>query len=426
MVLRYLATEIRGKNLPGQGVGRGHVVRVVTLLGVVTLFGIGCRRAETKPPPPPPAEVFVALPVSQDVTEHEEFTGQLQSPETVEVRSRVSGYLQKVPFKDGDPVKAGELLFEIDPRPYQAEVDRSAGALLQLEAREKRLQRQEDRNRALLERGSITQEAFDLIKYDHEEAIAAAKAAKGTKDLAELNLGFTKITARISGRISRRHVDPGNLVKADETPLTTIVSLDPLYAYFDIDERTILRLQRLREEGKIVGGLEQVPIQIALADEVNKFPLSGYIDFIDNQVETSTGTLRARAVVKNPGKRLTPGMFVRLRMPIGASRKALLVREESLGTDQGQRYVFVVDGKNEVEYRRVKVGWLTNGLRVIEEGINPQDRVIVTGLQRVRAKAKVNPKEAKSEVKVGSNPKDDKPDATVKPNATVAKAPTGS
>ena len=408
MVLRYLRTPITCQSPRNIAVVRSRVVLTLALLALLPLVATGCRRAETKPPPPPPAEVFVALPVSQDVTEHEEFTGQLLSPETVEVRARVSGYLQKAPFKEGEIVAKDAPLFEIDPRPYQAEVDRSAATMLQLEAREKRLQRQEDRAADLLKKGSMALEDFDQIKYDHAEAAASAKAAKATKELAELNLGFTKINARISGRISRRRVDVGNLVKSDETLLTTIVSLDPLHAYFDIDERTILRLQRLREEGKIKEGLDHVPIQIALADE-NKFSLSGYIDFIDNQVESNTGTLRARAVVKNPKQMLAPGMFVRLRMPIGTSRKALLVREEALGTDQGQRFVYVVDDKNEVAYRRVKVGWLTNGLRVIEEGIGPKDRVIVTGLQRVRPKAKVNPKDAESTVKVGANTKENKP-----------------
>lgn len=417
MVLRCLTKGVKGKRVPREGGSRSLFGLTYLLVGALPLLATGCRRADSKPPPPPPAEVFVATPVSKSVTEYEEFTGQLQSPDTIEIRSRVSGYLDKVSFKDGDLVESGAKLFQIDPRQYQAEVDRSAGMLLQLEARAKRLQRQEDRNRTLFERGSITQEAFDLIKYDHEEAIASAKAAKATKDLAELNLSFTKILSPIKGRISRRHVDPGNLVKADETPLTTIVSLDPLYLNFDIDERTILRLQRLREEGKITGGLEKVPIKIALADNANEFPLSGHIDFIDNQVDPNSGTLKARAIVKNPKQTLTPGMFVRIKMPIGGPRNALLVREEALGTDQGQHYVFVVNDKNEVEYRRVTRGWMTEGLRVIEEGIKPGDRVIVTGLQRVRAKAKVNPKDAKPDEKGQPNPN------VEKPAATVAKAP---
>jgi RND family efflux transporter MFP subunit len=386
-------------------------------IGLLVLVGqvSGCRRAETKPPPPKPAEVFVANPVNQQVTEYAEFTGQLQAPETVEIRARVSGYLDKVSFKDGDLVKEGSPLFKIDPRPYQAEVNRSTAAFLQSQARQDRLQRQEDRARDLLKKGAMAAEAYDQIKFDLAEAKGGVEAAAANKELAELNLSFTNINARISGRISRRMVDPGNLVRADETQLTTIVSIDPLDAYFDIDEQTVLRLRRLQQNGKLPNGIDNhVRVDIALADEKNQYSLSGHIDFTDNRVDSGTGTLRARAVVKNPKQLLAPGMFVHLKMPVGPPRPALLIREEALGTDQGQRFVYVVNDKNEVVYRPVKVGWPTKGLMVIEEGVTAEDRVIVTGLQRVRPGAKVDPKPAtdsSASVKVGANSKATQPGA---------------
>lgn len=371
--------------------------KIVILLSLSFLgcISLGCHRAETAPAAAKPPEVFVALPVTREVVEQEEFTGQLVAPETIEVRARVSGYLQKVFFQDGQLVEKGAPLFEIDPRPYQLEVNRAAAALSQARAHLERLKRQEERARDLLKKGATSQEQFDAVSFDRAESAAAVSAAAANQASAELNLEFTRISAKVAGRIGRRLVDPGNLVRADETPLTSIVSVDPLYAYFDIDELTVLRLQRLLQAGTISTGLEaKVPVKIGLADEVSRFSLEGVINFIDNQVERSTGTLRARAVVANPKRMLSPGMFVRLQVPIGAPRKSLLVKEEALGTDQGQQFLYVLDSQNKVVYRRVKTGSLQEGLRVIEEGITPQDKVIVTGLQRVRPGISVDPKPA--------------------------------
>ncbi len=218
------------------------------------------------------------------------------------------------------------------------------------------------------------------------------EAAKASLETAQLNLSFTKIASPITGRISRRLVDPGNLVRADETPLANIVSVDPIYAYFDIDERTALRLRRLILDGKLPGVQEgKMNVQLALADE-DQFLVTGTIDFFDNQIEAGTGTLRLRAVIRNERGLLSPGLFVRVRIPIGVPHAALLVREESLGTDQGQRFIYVVDEQNQIDYRRVKVGFLSDGKRVIESGLKPGERVVVTGLQRVRPGAKVEPK----------------------------------
>lgn len=326
------------------------------------------------------------------MTEHGEFTGRTVAVETVEIRARVSGYLEKVHFKDGEDVEAGQPLFEIDPKPYQAELDRATAAVEQLEARVAKLKSQDERASKLLSMKSISQEDYDTIRFDRQEAEAGMAAAVAVRDLAALNLGYTKINAKISGRISRRLVDPGNLIQADVTPMARIVSLDPIYAYFDVDERTVLRLQRLVQEGKISSAREtDIPIELALADQ-EAYTLSARFNFIDNQIDPATGTLLARAEVRNPDGMLSPGLFVRLRVPIDAPRQALLVHEEALGTDQGQRFVYVVNGENKVEYRRIKPGWLEGTFRVIEEGLQPNDRVIVSNLQRIRPRDEVLPK----------------------------------
>ena len=218
--------------------------------------------------------------------------------------------------------------------------------------------------------------------------------AEADRDLAALNLDFTRVTAPIGGRLSRRMVDPGNLVKADETALTSIVSLDPMFVYFDVDERTVLRIRRLIREGKIKSRTEtELPVQVALADE-DGFPRTGFINFSDNKVDPNTGTLRVRGVVENPKPHvLSPGMFLRVRLPIGKPYQALMIAERALGTDQGRKFLYVVNGDDEVEQRPVKVGQLNDeGMRVIEQGLQPGERVIVNGIQRVRAGKKVKPK----------------------------------
>jgi RND family efflux transporter MFP subunit len=353
----------------------------------------GCQRPQPKVVETKPPEVTVAYPTEDTVTEFEEFTGHTMAISTIEIRARVSGYLDKVLFKDGSDVKAGAPLFLIDQRPYQAELERSRAAVQQAEARVERLVRQEERAKKLIPTGSITEEGFDQIRFDRAEAEGLLAAGKASVDLAELNLSFTSISSPVTGRISRRLVDPGNLVRADETPLATIVSQDPMYAYFDFDERTVLRLRRLAIEGKIAS-IDQgsIEVQLALADE-DEFKIKGKIDFFENQVDAATGTLRVRAVIPNPDNLLSPGLFLRLRVPVSQPHKALLVREEALGTDQGQRFVYVVNEKDEISYRRVKTGFLAHGRRVIESGLETTDRVVVTGLQRVRPNIKVVPKQ---------------------------------
>jgi RND family efflux transporter MFP subunit len=354
---------------------------------------VGCGPSQAQPgPSQQPPEVLVSLPVSREVTDYVDFPGRTEAVNSVEVRARVTGYLDKVHFQEGADVKQGDLLFEIDPRTYQAEFARAEANLGQVQAHLTRMEADYQRASDLLPGRRISREEFDKTVGDRREASAALGVAKANRDLAELNLNFTKVCAPLSGRISRRYIDPGNLVKADETALTTIVSLDPIYAYFDADERTTLQLQRLIRQGKIrwSPGTE-LPVLLGLADE-DGFPKQGTINFADNRVDPDTGTWRLRGIFHNSDHALSPGLFVRMRTPIGKPYWATLLSEEALGTDQGQKFVYVVDDKNKVEYRRVKVGRLHHGLRVITEGLTPTERIIVSGLQRVRPGIEVTPK----------------------------------
>jgi RND family efflux transporter MFP subunit len=353
----------------------------------------GCQKVQSKTIKPPPPVVIVSQPEWNTLTDSEDFTGRTEALRTVEVRARVTGYLQRLYFEDGSEVKEGAMLFEIDPRPYKAELDRAEGMLAQSDAHLKRLQADYGRATRLFSRSAIGQEEFDRVVGDLGEAKAAVDVARANRDLAKLNLDFTKVTASIPGRTSRRMVDPGNMVMANETALTTIVSLDPMYVYFDVDERTLLRLRRLVREGAIKTRSEaEVPVLAALADEED-FPHSGTIDFSDNKVDPNTGTLKLRGVLQNPAPRvLSPGLFVRVRLPIGSAHKSLIIAEQAIGTDQGRKFLYVVNDKGEVLYRPVKVGVLDNGMREIKDGLEPGEKVIVSGLQRVRPGAKVTAK----------------------------------
>ena len=304
-------------------------------LFALCLAAVGCHPAQATAMKPKPPEVFVAAPVEDTVVEYGESTGRMVAVKTVEIRSRVSGYLDKVFFKDGDLVNEGDLLFEIDQRPYRAELNRTTSAVEQSKSHLERLNRQLDRANKLLPTKAITREDYELIQFDRDETQAVLDAAIASKETAELNMTFTQITAKVTGRISRRMVDPGNLVQADVTPLTTIVSQDPIYAYFELDERSLLHLQRLIQEGKVPSVVDaHVVVEIALADE-EEYTLRGTIDFLDNQVDIGTGTLHVRAVVENAKGMLSPGLFVRVRIPIGRAETGRPGPRRSLGNRPG-------------------------------------------------------------------------------------------
>lgn len=373
------------------------IQRLRFVVGLLLAGGLaGCGASQAQPPAMPqlpPPEVLVSTPVTREVHDYEDFPGRMEAVDSIEIRARVTGYLDQVHFREGAEVQEGDPLFEIDPRPYEGELARAEGMLVQSEGRLKRLESDSDRAKTLLPKGAITREEYDRIASERIEAMGAVSASKATRDIAKLNLSFTKVTAPIRGRISRRLLDPGNLVKADETVLTWIVSLDPIYVYFDLDERTTLRLQRAMREGKVKWSMEEdlPPLMLGLGDEEG-FPREGRITFAENRVDPDTGTWRLRGEFTNSDSALAPGMFVRVRLPIGAKYTALLISEQALITDQGQKFVYVIGDEGKVEYRRVKVGRQHAGYRVIADGLTSADRIVVNGLQRVIPGGKVNPK----------------------------------
>jgi len=367
-----------------------HVEGTLYLFGVLAL--VGCEHAQPSAAPPAVPKVFVSQPIPRDVTDYADFTGRTDAVSTVQIRARVTGYLVKVNFKDGDVVKENDLLYEIDPRPFQDDLDRAKGEIERLEAQGKLLELQVARYRTLVAQRAAAQQDLDEYLAKQASNVGALKSAQAQAALAALNLGFTRIAAPITGKIDRTLITPGNLVNADATVLTDIVSIDPMYAYFDIDEPTVLRIQKMVRDGVIKShNLHEVEVRMGLADDVDRqFPLRGTLDFVSNTLDPQTGTMSVRGVFANPYQRpgppprLTPGLFVRVRVRVGPAHRALLVNEKALGTDQGQKFVYVVEEGNKVGYRRVKLGQVFDGLQAIEEGLTPQDRVVVNGLQRVR------------------------------------------
>jgi RND family efflux transporter MFP subunit len=365
----------------------------VLSVGCLVLLS-ACQQQQTAAPPPPPPKLTVSQPVVREVVEWDEYTGRLEAVESVDVRARVSGYLQSIHFTDGAIVKKGTLLFVIDPRPYQAELNRTKATLEQSIARYERTQKDYARAQQLVKSRAISEEEVDTRAADQREAQAAVQAARAAVDEARLNVEFTEVKAPISGRIGRHLVTEGNLINggtSDSTLLTTIVSLDPIYCYFEADERSYLKYVRLSRTGERPSSRQvRNPAQLALANETG-YPHQGYIDFVDNRLDPNTGTMTGRAIIPNPDLMLTPGLFARVRIPGSGRYTALLLPDEAIGTDQTQRFVFVVDDQDTVEYHKVELGPLIDGLRVIRTGLTPEDWVIVNGVQRARPGAKVDP-----------------------------------
>ena len=364
----------------------------ISLLAVVLA---GCKQESIQAAAPPP--VTVAQPVKRIVTDWDDFTGRFDAVEDVQVKARVGGFVTNVEFKDGDIVHAGDLLYIIDPRPFEAIAEQADGQLADARAKSELAKREIDRALTL----NRTQDVSDQIVDQRRQALQAAHGAEtnadGTLKAAQLNVEFAHVLAPITGRVSRHLVSVGNLVQGSDngpsTLLTTIVSLDPIYIYFDVDEATYLKNNRLWFEGKRPSSRDTPnPVHVRLIGETK--PLhEGHMDFLDNRLNVSTGTLHARAVVANPDLSILPGQFGRVRLLGSSPYEALLLPDTAIATDQSRKIVFVVKDDDTVEARTVVLGPLDQGLRVVREGLKPEDRVIVHGLQRARVGAKVNPHE---------------------------------
>jgi RND family efflux transporter MFP subunit len=365
------------------------------------LFGFclllaGCAHTPAEAPAAAPIPITVSYPVDREVTDYADFTARTAAVDSVEVRARVWGYLDKVNFKEGALVKKGDVLFEIDPRTYQAAVDQAQALVAQAEAQLRFKEAQFKRNEQLVAKAAISLEVFEQVLSERDVAAAAIGTYKADLAQRQLDLGFTKVLAPVSGRISRELVTEGNLVQSGQngggTLLTTIVSVDPIYAYFDVDERTVLRARQLIREGKARSARDsEVPVSLGLATDEG-FPYLGTINFVDNQVNPKTGTLRVRGVFPNREQALDPGFFGRVRVPIGQPHGALLVTDRAIDNDQGQKIVYVVNEKDEVAPRPIRLGALHDGLREIVDGLKPGERVVVNGLQQVRPGVTVEPK----------------------------------
>jgi len=375
----------------------------VLVVGVAVMAGC-TRQPEASPgaaaggPAMPPPEVTVSQPIVREVTDYFEFPGRTQAVGEVDVRARVTGHIVKVNFHDGQAVRKGDVLFEIDPRPYEAALARAVGDLKRIEALKAKSEADLARAERLRPSGAISIDEYEQqasMVAVHSASIDSAKAA--VRD-ATLNLEFTRIVAPIDGRVSRARITEGNLVQpggGDDAVLTTVVTVDPIYVYFNIDEPALLKYLEL---GKKAGGPlhperiqeRKIPVQVGLASEEG-FPHTGLLDFMDNKVDATTGTLRARGVFVNANQYFTPGLFVRVRIPYGQAHEALLVNEKALGRDQREKFVLTVNQDNVVEHRLVKVGALHGGFREITAGLQAKDWVVVKGLLRARPGVTVVP-----------------------------------
>ncbi|KAF1006339.1 MAG: Multidrug efflux pump subunit AcrA [Luteibacter sp.] len=332
----------------------------------------------------PTPEVTVAQVLLRPVADTAAFTGRIQSVDTIQIRPRVSGYIDSAHFREGASVKKGDLLFTIDPRPYKAEVDRLAANLVQAKAEAKLADANAARGNKLVEQHAVSREEADRLDTAAASARAQIASTQAALDAAQLNLSFTQVRAPVDGKVSNQQITPGNLVTPTDT-LTSVVSVDPMYVYFDVDEQTFLKLDRLRRQN---GRAPEV--EMGLADE-DGYPHKGKIDFVDNQVRTGAGTIRLRAVFPNADGSYTAGLFARIELQSGNTQPRALIDDKAVGTDLGNKFVYVLGKDKKVEYRRVSTGALVDGLRVVD-GVNAEDVVVVNGIQRIRPGVEVNAK----------------------------------
>lgn len=357
-------------------------------LALVVLSACG-KGPETAAQAPAAAKVNVAKVLEQPVNEWDEVTARLEAPETVQVRPRVSGQIDSVAFTDGELVKKGDLLFQIDPRPFEAEVHRLEAQLQQSKAASVRSNNEAQRGERLRTNNAISAELADSRTTTAQESKAAVAAIQAQLDLAKLNLSFTRVTAPITGRVSRAEITAGNIVTADQSILTSLVSTDKVYAYFDADERVFLKYNQLARDGKRGA---TTPVYMGLSNEAEN-PHQGQMNFVDNQVNPRTGTIRGRAVFDNSKGEYTPGLYARLKLVGSGTYSAMLIKDEAVGTDLGKKFVLVVDKDNKAVYRNVDLGPKLEGLRIVRSGLAKDDRIVVSGLQRVRPGSPIDPQD---------------------------------
>jgi RND family efflux transporter MFP subunit len=370
-------------------------ILATALIALVLPLLAGCKRV-SPPAAPPPASVTVSQPLQHEVTRWDQYSGYLSSPKTVTVSARVSGLIEEAPFQEGAIVHAGDLLFRIDPRPFQADLDNKKAAVAEARAMADKTKADFARSTQLLRAEVIAQADYDNTKASYGQSAASLSAADAALETSRLNLEWTDVRAPITGRVSRMNVTVGNLVNGGSgqtTALTTIVSIDPLYSYITVPESAALRYQELalKEKKNSVAGAN-VACSLQLENETN-FPHQGVIDFVDNQVDVNTGTQQIRCVFPNPTTILTPGLFALTRIPASGRYTALLIPDAAVNTDQDERYLLIVGANNVVQQRPVKLGALFGTLRSITDGLKPGERVIVNGMQSAQAGARVIPHE---------------------------------
>lgn len=383
--------------LAGAGLGLAASLAAATVFFELPV-GSAAAAPATPAAPPPAIPVTVAVVEDKTITAWEDFSGRLEAVERVQIRPRVSGVIQSIAFREGAIVKAGDLLFTLDPAPYEAAVAQAEGQVASAKARVDLARLQFDRGRKLTENKAISQSDLDQRQNALTEAEAGLRTAEAALRTVSLNLGYTKVKAPVSGRVGKVEITVGNLVEAGAASpaLTTLVSIDPIYAGFNVSEETVTQaLAELPESSAASPALDQIPVEIGTVADKGT-PIKGRLQLIDNQVDSASGTIAVRAVFDNPGGRLIPGQFVKVRMGQPKAEKKILVSERAIGTDQDKKFVFVVDTGNKVAYRQVALGAAVDGMRIVETGLKAGDTIVVNGLQRIRPGAVVAPEVEKT------------------------------